>query len=99
MMCLSRQSTALTGFEIHHVATLPGHITITMLTQHLLAALAQQREGYAKTTIRSFGSRNRLEKQVHWYFSFQGCQLSCDVCQAAGLSRDLVRLSQTVKGG
>src|SRR6516225_20593 len=58
MMRLGRQGASLAGFEIHHVVAFPIHVTRAMMAEHLLAALAQQLEGYPETPIRRFGSCN-----------------------------------------
>src|SRR5215468_11109880 len=97
MMRICGKSTALSGFEVHDVFTLPCDIAIPMVRQDLFHTFAQHREGDTKAAVRGFGSGYRLKEQIYWRSTVNRRKLGRDVRQAARLRWNLVRFNQAVE--
>src|ERR1700691_3473151 len=91
------ERATLTGFEIHDVFTLPGHVAAAVMLENLLAAFTNHFQCNSETAIRGLRSGNRLEEKIHGRVALQSRQLRADVRKAAGLRGHLINIDEPVQ--
>src|SRR5262245_22659612 len=87
-MRFGRERASLASFKIHGIVTFPVDTSLAVMLEHSFAAFPQHCKRNAETAIRRFSSRDRLEEQVHRGALVERAQLSGNVGQATGLSRN-----------
>src|SRR5579863_1022645 len=97
MMGLGGQSATLTSFEVHHLVARPASISLAMMCENLLTALAQHVQSNSKAAVGGFRARDRLKKKVHRRSTFQGGQLGGDVSQATTLRWNCIVFYQSAQ--
>src|SRR6202050_2306106 len=97
VVSLCGERAALTGFEIHDVFTLPGHIAAAVMLENLLAAVTNHFQRNSETAIRGLRSGNRLEEKIHGRAALQSRQLRADVRKAADLRGHFIDIDEAVQ--
>src|SRR5271170_7567245 len=87
-MCFSRKSAALARFEVHNVVARPRNIARSVMFQDAFAAFSQHRKSDTKAGVGGLRAGDRLKEQVDGRAAIQTRQLSCDMREAARLSRN-----------
>src|SRR6267143_566747 len=82
-------------FKIHGIRAPPVHVSLAMMFQNLLAALAQHFQRDPETAICGFGAGDGLKKQIHGSSAGEGSKLRCDVRETASLRWNFVRIHET----
>ncbi|MNS90716.1 hypothetical protein D3C72_1247780 [compost metagenome] len=93
MVCVGRQTAALPGFKIHHVIAQSAAVK----AQCRLLRFRQQRQIDAEPLIGRFGTRDRLEHQIHRDATLHQPQRIGHMGQHAGLRRNGEALDHVVQ--
>src|ERR1700692_2935019 len=65
MVCLSGESAALAGFEVHRVVSDPADIPLAMMREDLFVAFAQHVQSDPEAAVGRLRARDRLEEKVY----------------------------------
>ena len=97
MVRFGGESTALASFEVHRVVPNPADIALAMMFLDLFVTLSQHVQRDSKAAVGRLRTCDGLEEKVDRRIALHGGQLGADMCQAAELGGDFIRVHQTIQ--